>query len=63
MSIATIFDHYSRPKERTQLLTILLRIKNGRYKNKIEKLRFYYDHNYKVTSRVVLRKAVKSNIS
>ncbi len=45
MSVITIFNYFKRPKSCLPLVNILLQIKTGKYKRKIENLRKYHEED------------------
>jgi len=45
MSVITIFNYFKRAKSSLPLINILMQIKTGKYKQKIENLRKYYDND------------------
>ena len=43
MSVVTIFNYFKRPQSCLPLVNILMQIKTGKYRKKIENLRRYYE--------------------
>ena len=45
MSVITIFNYFKRPQSCLPLVNVLMQIKNGKYRRKIESLRRYHEEN------------------